>query len=83
VAKSFNVSIIAPDRKVYEGAAQSLVVPAGLGYLGVLADHAPLLTTLTRGRITIRDSAGKTAVFDCAGDGFMRVSRNRAVLLVA
>ena len=82
VSATFNVSILAPEGKIFEGPAQSLVAPASLGYVGILAHHAPFITTLGRGNITIRDAAGRTTAFDCRGKGFLEVSQNKAVLLV-
>ena len=82
MAETFSVSILAPDSKIFEGPAESLVAPATMGYVGILAHHAPFITTLGRGKITIRDAAGRTTAFDCRGKGFMEVLNNKATLLV-
>ncbi len=82
MADTFSVSILAPGSKVFEGPADSLVAPATMGYVGILAHHAPFITTLGPGKITIRDAQGKTTAFDCQGNGFLEVSQNNAVLLV-
>jgi len=79
---AFSVNILAPDRKIFEGEAESLVAPTGMGYVGILAHHAPFITTLGRGKITIRDAAGRTTAFDCQGKGFLEVSQNKAVLML-
>jgi F0F1-type ATP synthase epsilon subunit len=54
--KTFQVGIYSRDKVIYEGKATSLIVPSELGYLGVLADHAPLVAKLSEGKITIRNS---------------------------
>jgi F-type H+-transporting ATPase subunit epsilon len=82
MADMFNVSILAPEGKIFEGAAESLIAPASRGYVGILAHHAPFITTLGQGKITVRDSAGKVNVFDLHGGGFLEVSQNKATLLI-
>lgn len=81
MAAVFNVSILAPEGKIFEGSAESLLAPASTGYVGILAHHAPFITTLGRGKITVRDGAGKITAFDCT-DGFLEVSQNKATLLI-
>ena len=82
MAKLFRLSITTPDKTVYDGNVQSLVAPAQLGYLGILADHAPLATPLTAGRITLRDASGKATLFNMSESGFLEVSNNKATLLL-
>ncbi len=60
----------------------ALVAPAELGYLGVLANHAPLATTLTAGKITYRDSSGASKTLQAAGSGFLEVFKNQATILI-
>ena len=79
--KSFALEILTPERTVFTGEVTSLAAPAALGYLGVLAHHAPLMTTLTPGKITCREAAGQSRVFQSAGAGFLEVRRDRVTLL--
>jgi len=58
----------------------SIIAPGGLGYLGVLEHHAPLLTTLGSGRLQVRERPGREFVFQIAG-GFLEVSSNAATIL--
>ena len=50
--KAYKLEIITPQGTVYSGDVISIVAPGELGYLGVLAGHAPLVTTLVRGKFT-------------------------------
>jgi len=77
---SFHLSIVTPEKIFFEGEVTSLVAPGGAGYLGVLANHAPLLTTLVSGRLTFRPVEGPLQEFNI-GPGFLDVTRNRATLL--
>lgn len=79
MAKTFTVEIVTPERVAYSETAESLVVPAERGYLGVLAGHAPLLCALQPGEITLRRE-GRETHFATSG-GFMEVTPARAVLL--
>lgn len=59
-----------------------LLAPSILGYIGIPANHAPLVSLLISGTIIVRDSAGKTAVFNCAGKGFLEVLANKVTILL-
>lgn len=82
MTKSFHVNILTPDKAVYEGKAVSMVVPAEGGYLGVLANHAPLVAILAKGTITLRDESGRTTVFNSKGKGVVEVLENDATILL-
>jgi F-type H+-transporting ATPase subunit epsilon len=58
--------IVSQDRMVYEGDADIVVVPGVSGEMGILPNHAPLLTTLKFGILTVR-SKGEEQVFTVAG----------------
>jgi len=80
--KEFRVSIYAPEKTIFEGNAVSLVVPAEKGYLGVLADHAPLIASLKRGKIIIKNSLGEAVTIASLGKGYLEVGKNMATILL-
>lgn len=80
MAATYQLQIVSLEKIVYQGEIESLIAPGVLGYLGVLAHHAPLLTTLTKGKISIRESDGKEKLFRVDG-GILEVANNRAVIL--
>jgi len=80
--KSFQVNIYSSDKTLYEGQAVSMVVPCQSGYLGVLADHAPLVAKLAAGKIILRLATGKTSIVDSCSGGFIEVLKNQATLLL-
>jgi F-type H+-transporting ATPase subunit epsilon len=74
--KSLKVNIVTPEKVAWEADAVSVTLPGTEGYLGVWADHAPLVTGLVPGVITIRmNDAGDTRYLACSG-GFVEISRN-------
>jgi len=80
--KSFHVNILAPEKKIFEGEIFSLVVPAALGYLGVLADHVPLIAGLLPGKIILKDNAGQETVLRNESGGYLEFSGNMATILL-
>ena len=58
--KSLKVNIVTPEKIAWEAEAVSVTLPGSDGYLGVWANHAPLVTGLVPGVITIKlDDSGK------------------------
>jgi F-type H+-transporting ATPase subunit epsilon len=76
----FKLSIVTPEKTFLESDVQSLIVPGSEGYLGVLSNHAPLITALEPGKIEYRDETGKTCYL-AVTSGFLEVSNNVATLL--
>jgi F-type H+-transporting ATPase subunit epsilon len=46
--------IVSQDRQVYEGDADLVIIPGEEGLMGILPNHAPLLSTLKYGILTVR-----------------------------
>ena len=80
VDSSFTLKIVTPDEVFFEGKAVSVVAPGTVGYLGILKNHAPLITTLDKGNFTFRTNEGKTETFKVQG-GFLEVLNNRVLVL--
>ncbi len=76
----FKLSAVTPEKTVFEQEVSSIVAPGALGYLGILSDHAPLITPLISGRLEVKDVSGKESVFFISG-GFLEVSDNIATIL--
>ena len=68
------VSVISPEAALFEGEANSVVVPAYDGEVGILKDHAPLMTLLGKGTLRIGDGSS-TRRFEIEG-GFLQVEAN-------
>lgn len=80
-ATAFKIDIITPEETYLTGEATSLVAPGILGYLGVLVNHAPLVTPLGTGRVELKMSDRSEKQFEIQG-GFLEVASNHATLLV-
>ncbi len=76
----FKLSVVTPEKIVFEKDVRSIVAPGSEGYLGVLTDHAPLITALIPGILTVTDNAGDDVDYSVSG-GFLEVSGNVATVL--
>ena len=59
---SLNVRVITPDKVVWDAMAEELILPSSTGQLGILTDHAPLLTALDIGVMRLKSDAGWTSI---------------------
>ena len=80
MAALFKLSILTPEKTVFEGDVSYVEAPGTEGYLGVLAHHAALVTALSTGTLTVREASGSETRWHVAG-GFFEVSNNTATVL--
>ncbi len=66
-----HVTVVSPERALFDGAADAVVAPAFDGEVGILPGHAPFLALLGSGALTLRQG-GTTARFSVSG-GFLQV----------
>lgn len=72
MAEGLKIEIVSPERLLVSQTVQSVTVPGTEGYFTVMADHAPFMTTLRPGFITVT-AANSSDVFFVRG-GFADVS---------
>ncbi len=77
---AFDMKVVTPDGVAFQGKTISVVAPGTLGYLGVLKNHAPLVTSLEKGNLTYKDEDGIAHTIKIKG-GFMEVQKNRVLVL--
>ena len=80
MARTYRFRVLTPSSTALDEDVTSVVVPGEDGYLGVLADHAPLITTLRPGTLTVRTPGGGERRWR-VGAGVLRVGREGVVLL--
>ena len=76
----FHVRILTEDGVRFEGEAVSVVAPGELGLLGILAHHAPLLTTIVPGSLTLRTPQQTTTQFTIGG-GLLEMFHNQVTVV--
>jgi F-type H+-transporting ATPase subunit epsilon len=52
------VTVLSPERTVFDGDAEAVVAPAYDGEVGILPRHAPFMTLLGEGRLVVRAPEG-------------------------
>ncbi len=77
---SLHVSIIAPDRNVWDSNAEEVILPSSTGQLGILKGHAPLLTALDIGVMRVR--VDKDWIPVVLMGGFAEVENDEPTILV-
>ena len=78
---SFQLDIVTPEKKIYSGLVNSFQAPGSTGSFQILYNHAPLITTLGRGRIKVETAEGEELNYSIEG-GVVEVLRNTTNVLV-
>ena len=79
MAEKLHFSLVAPEREVFAGLVDQVDAPGVEGDFGVLAGHAPFMTALREGLVTVFDG-GRTRRFDIHG-GFADVTPQGLTIL--
>jgi F-type H+-transporting ATPase subunit epsilon len=79
MAATFEIEVVTPERQVVKQNAESAQIPGKDGYLGILPDHAALLSELGEGELSYT-LAGKTEKLTVSG-GYVEVRNNHVRVL--
>ena len=74
------LEIITPEDKLFEGEVTSVKFPGTDGEFGVLNNHAPIISTLTKGSIEVTDSNNESKSFEING-GVIEMQNNKIIVL--
>ena len=77
---ALTVRVITPDSIVWDDTAQEVILPSSSGQVGILSNHAPLLTSLDIGVLRVR--ADKDWKSIAVMGGFAEVEDNEVKVLV-
>jgi len=72
--------VVTAERSVFEGDVDIVVAPGIEGQLGILPNHAPLITSLTFGELVLRRS-GEEDIYIAIGGGFLEVGPDHVTIL--
>lgn len=81
VSGTFSVKLVASDRPVWSGEAKYVIMPAEKGAMGILVNHEPILTVVTKGKLHMEDESGKSHDF-VVNDGFAAFHDNELTIAV-
>ena len=75
------VQIIWADKVLFNGEATLVVVPCTDGQIGILNNHAPLVSSLVKGVVKVKNE-DKEEFYDIPG-GVVEVSSNKVTVLAS
>jgi len=73
-----NIEILSPEKSLFSGEVKVLTLPGTSGSFSILDDHAPLISTLEKGNISI--DSGKEVI--AIERGVVEVLQNKVIVLV-
>lgn len=76
----FALSVVTLEKLIFDGPVKSVTAPGGDGYLQLLMNHAPIITTLLPGKLTFVTGEDKHFLYAISG-GFLEMSQNSASVL--
>ncbi|MEM7367592.1 MAG: ATP synthase F1 subunit epsilon [Bacteroidota bacterium] len=79
--KTFELEIVTPEASIFAGSVQSVQVPGSDGSFQVLVNHAPIISTLGKGKVKLVKEDGEAVSYDTE-DGVIEVLKNKAIILV-
>lgn len=80
MAQEFRLSIVSPERTVFEGEVMGVIAPGTEGYFGIMAHHEPMVAALDVGIIEYSDKLASDNFVSISG-GFLEVSEHGVVVL--
>jgi F-type H+-transporting ATPase subunit epsilon len=78
-ANKIELHIVTPEKEFYADAVDMLSFKSSEGYMGVLYDHIPVITTLTSGTATFK--IGKEELKAVLHNGFAEVGEEKVTIL--
>jgi len=75
------LEIITPDKKIFEGEITLVQLPGSKGSFTMLKNHAPIISTLDKGTITVKEISGQELVFNING-GVIENLSDKVIVLV-
>lgn len=76
----FALSVVTLEKLIFDGQVKSVTAPGGDGYLELLMNHAPIITSLMPGKLSFVTADGKRVLYAISG-GFLEMSHNSASVL--
>ncbi len=77
---AFHFELVSPEKLLFSGEVEAVVVPGADGQFTVMKDHAPVMTTMRPGVVDVNESASKTMRLFVRG-GFADVSTKGLTIL--
>ena len=79
---TFKLELITPNKIAYSKDVASIIAPGSEGSFGILANHAPFMTSLDKGELKIQEPGQVNPLIIDINEGFLEVLNNKVVVLV-
>ena len=77
---SITLRVLSPDKNVFDGSAEEVILPSTTGQLGILPGHISLLTAIDVGVLRVRDGGAWSSI--ALMGGFAEVDSDEVTVLV-
>lgn len=78
--KEMLLEVYTPAKSVFDGEVRSVTLPGEMGNFQVLFNHAPIISSLVKGKVKIRDKDNQTLNYSTDG-GMVEVLDNKIRIL--
>ena len=78
--QQLKAKVLCPGKPVADVAASGVVLPAALGYMEILPEHASMVAEIDVGELVVKKSAGENLRYFISG-GYVQVQNNEVVVL--
>jgi len=79
MANTLKLEIVTPEGKIYSEDVEMVTLPGVEGEMGIYPQHAPVMTQIAAGEVTVRK--GGQEKFLAVGDGFAEIAGDHVALL--
>lgn len=79
MAEKLQFALVSPERELFHGEVDQVVVPGSEGEFGVLPKHAPVMSTIKPGALRILNDGAETRIF--VNGGFADVTPDGLTVL--
>jgi F-type H+-transporting ATPase subunit epsilon len=74
------IEVLTPEKKLYSGAFNSVIVPGSNGLFEILNNHAAIISTLEKGVVKLTTNEGTQKI--SIESGVVEVKQNKVIVLV-
>lgn len=78
---NLNLEIVTPQAKAFSGEVKSVTLPGAMSPFQVLINHAPIVSSLVKGKLKVENLDGSIITFDTS-NGFVELVNNKVSVVV-
>lgn len=79
--KKLQLTIVSPEKKLFQGEVNQVTLPGVMGSFTILPQHAPIVSSLTRGKIPYVTADGTSQNLEIMG-GFVEMNDNNVSVCI-